>query len=204
MRSRAHHREIPSATKSGLLTFEHDGGPAAALRVFGDSRFLFLMEGQLARCFCQQARELQPQCLLTTKGAAKHIHGGRQTQRTELFHGFAYRYGCGPSPPSSHPSLLRPGALNVPCFLACTGPSHPIPHCSQLLRFSVLLPQSWKIGRGKVPTESTPTSSDEQSGQVVASFLGKRSIGRKPFQKKKTSPGSEIVFKFLGLACVQP
>ena len=56
----------------------------------------------------RQVRELQPQCVLTMQRAAKHIHGGRQNQRTELFRGFITEMDVTPHrlPPSLPSSAL--------------------------------------------------------------------------------------------------
>ena len=99
-------------------------------------------------------------------------------------------------PPRSLPSisLLRTGVLNVPCFLAGTGPSHPVTSPVSLSSTPIMENSSRK-GHNGVYTYIT----DGRGGQMVWTvFSGSRQVilDRQRFQKKKTALG--LIDKFPG------
>ena len=196
MRSRTHHREIPSATKRGLLTFELNCGPMVVFCVFSGQIFA-AADTRTAASVCAH----NAAC-----GEAHSWWTANLTNRAVPW--LADKNGRGPSPPSSLPSLLRPCVLNVPCFLACNGPSHPHPSLLSTLPFlcpplpSSRVMENW-LGKGHNEVHSYIAG-----GQLVWTvFSGSRRVvaNRPQFQKKKKLPrGSQIIYRFHGVAYVQP
>ena len=167
-------------------------GQLRPLRVFGTPVLCFLWRVNWTFFAAAGTRTAASVCAHNaTCGEAHSWWTASRTNRAVPW--VAYRNGCDPSPPSSLPSLLRPGVLNVPCFLACTGPSHP--HPSLLTTPPILCPppslmENWSR---KGPNESVPASQMNRAGKCWTVFLGKPSTGRKP-----TTVSEEKNFSWLG------